>query len=398
MLVMFLCLHVLLFDHGGTFIGLNDLAEHNVLSDTEAREVYNCYSKHRDWLNEHKRIPIQERDKKWDGFSVSPELETSRCRGYKSRNVKLKETSSIYITFNIVLQSLGSRIVKSKGFHFWHKAKRELDFNKLFPNQVLNFIIVIALVGILLLYAVLVYHFKRNIEPKNITLVVSDHLNGDKQNIGLLSRDINSVKITLKKQESSIGKLSASQLLIEGRYITESSTAKRLRTKCPPYYFNQFHRNQSFFQTYIVSPAVNLLSHFASSAFQGPGPGHEMNKEGVRIASYHTFPLSIPVSTLRLAQAGFYYTGDGDKVKCFSCGVTYQGWKQGDRPQVIHATISPTCSLVTGQDSSNVMLPSAMTTRPDFSQPLNFDSGHKSQDSGENRRLSENEFLQHDGE
>ena len=65
-------------------------------------------------------------------------------------------------------------------------------------------------------------------------------------------------------------------------------------------------------------PSVSLASHFASGLYGGPeGPGGQYHKEGVRLTSFRNFPPSVPVSAIRLAQAGFYYTGEGDTVKCF---------------------------------------------------------------------------------
>ncbi|XP_046571620.1 uncharacterized protein LOC124279784 [Haliotis rubra] len=47
--------------------------------------------------------------------------------------------------------------------------------------------------------------------------------------------------------------------------------------------------------------------------------------------------VDIAVSRIELAKAGFYATGDGDETRCFSCGVRYKNWRQGERPDnVIH--------------------------------------------------------------
>lgn len=113
---------------------------------------------------------------------------------------------------------------------------------------------------------------------------------------------------------------------------------------------------------------VSLISHFSSGAFCQPGSTQEFHKEGVRLVSFKDFPSSSPVSAIRLSQAGFYYTGEGDKVKCFSCGVTHQGWRVGDRPQLVHSSISPNCPLVRGNDARNVSLPLPVTSVPCFPQ------------------------------
>jgi hypothetical protein len=44
-----------------------------------------------------------------------------------------------------------------------------------------------------------------------------------------------------------------------------------------------------------------------------------------------------------LARAGFFYLGEGDKVKCFSCGVSLHEWEQKDSAYLEHARWSPEC-------------------------------------------------------
>ena len=145
----------------------------------------------------------------------------------------------------------------------------------------------------------------------------------------------------------------------------------------------EFRRDQVFKQTSTVCPAtVNLVSHFASGTYGQPGSMQELQKEGVRLASFKDFPITIPVSAMRLAQAGFHYTGERDVVKCFSCGVTYQGWQMGDRPTVVHARISPNCPFVQGSDTTNLPLPLPVTSRPDFAGARSLDSGYGSHSFG----------------
>ena len=76
-----------------------------------------------------------------------------------------------------------------------------------------------------------------------------------------------------------------------------------------------FPRQRQFPQMLTVCPAqVNLVSHFASGTYGHPGGTQELQKEGVRLASFKNFPTSTPVSALRLAQAGFYSMGERDQV------------------------------------------------------------------------------------
>ena len=56
------------------------------------------------------------------------------------------------------------------------------------------------------------------------------------------------------------------------------------------------------------------------------------------------WPPSIPVKPDELAAAGFYYTGMGDKVSCFYCGISLMNWKRGDKAMTEHYKYSPNCS------------------------------------------------------
>ncbi|XP_070189487.1 inhibitor of apoptosis protein-like isoform X2 [Littorina saxatilis] len=144
-----------------------------------------------------------------------------------------------------------------------------------------------------------------------------------------------------------------------------------------------FRRDQSFRQTCTARPAsVSLASHFASGTYGQPGSSQQLQKEGVRLASFKDFPTSVSVSVIRLAQAGFFYTGERDMVRCFSCGVTHDCWQVGDRPTLVHARISPNCPLVRGSDTSNLSLPLPVTNRPSFPEPGSIDSGYGSHSYG----------------
>ena len=151
----------------------------------------------------------------------------------------------------------------------------------------------------------------------------------------------------------------------------------------------RFRQDHCFRQTCTVCPAaVSLASHFASGTYGKPGSTLELQKEGVRLTTFKDFPTSAPVSALRLAQAGFYYTGERDVVKCFSCGETYQGWQLGDRPTLVHARISPSCALVRGSDTWNMPLPLPVSSPPSFNEATSIDSGYGSGSSGYGSRSS----------
>ncbi|NXG13353.1 XIAP ligase, partial [Grallaria varia] len=73
----------------------------------------------------------------------------------------------------------------------------------------------------------------------------------------------------------------------------------------------------------------------------------EWAQECCRLGTFAGFPLGCPVSALTLARAGFVYTGEGDKVKCFSCHTTIEGWASGDSAVERHKQLSPNCRFIT---------------------------------------------------
>ncbi|RUS81806.1 hypothetical protein EGW08_010443 [Elysia chlorotica] len=88
----------------------------------------------------------------------------------------------------------------------------------------------------------------------------------------------------------------------------------------------------------------------------------EFNSELERLGTFHGWPdvmtvtdvsKSVKPSALTLARAGFSYTGSGDEVICFSCGLRVDNWEKHNDPLVVHATRSPHCQLVMGVESAN---------------------------------------------
>ncbi|XP_035267183.1 E3 ubiquitin-protein ligase XIAP [Anguilla anguilla] len=63
-----------------------------------------------------------------------------------------------------------------------------------------------------------------------------------------------------------------------------------------------------------------------------------------RLRSFRDFPQQ--VSAERLARAGFYFTGDADRVRCFSCRQTVENWRTEDVPAERHQQASPACKYL----------------------------------------------------
>ncbi|NXK47889.1 XIAP ligase, partial [Chauna torquata] len=82
-------------------------------------------------------------------------------------------------------------------------------------------------------------------------------------------------------------------------------------------------------------------------AIPGTDCDRDWAQEHYRVGTFVEFPLDCPVSPSVLAGAGFVYTGEGDKVKCFSCHTTIEGWEPGDSAVERHKNLSPNCKFIT---------------------------------------------------
>lgn len=75
--------------------------------------------------------------------------------------------------------------------------------------------------------------------------------------------------------------------------------------------------------------------------------------EAKRVESYADWPKLIKQRPKELSDAGFYYTGKGDKVLCFSCGGGLKDWEENDDPWEQHAMWYGKCEylkLMKGED------------------------------------------------
>lgn len=77
-----------------------------------------------------------------------------------------------------------------------------------------------------------------------------------------------------------------------------------------------------------------------------------------RISTFARFPSS-GVTERSLARAGWFYTGVGDRVQCFKCNVTAEGWQAGDCPTEKHRQLSPSCSFIQSLPSTSNLLSSS---------------------------------------
>jgi baculoviral IAP repeat-containing protein 7/8 len=64
-----------------------------------------------------------------------------------------------------------------------------------------------------------------------------------------------------------------------------------------------------------------------------------------RLQSFNSWPKSLSQKPTLLAAAGFYYTGTGDRVCCFCCGLGLTDWKDEDDPWREHVAWGTSCNF-----------------------------------------------------
>ncbi|XP_061927096.1 death-associated inhibitor of apoptosis 1-like isoform X2 [Apis cerana] len=100
--------------------------------------------------------------------------------------------------------------------------------------------------------------------------------------------------------------------------------------------------------TYSTSP-IFITSHISNDE----ADNIDYHFEEARLQSFKNWPVSY-IKPEKLAAAGFYYTGECDKVRCFECQVEICQWVQGDIPMVDHQRWSARCRFICKINCGNV--------------------------------------------
>ncbi|XP_066916498.1 E3 ubiquitin-protein ligase XIAP-like [Clytia hemisphaerica] len=72
----------------------------------------------------------------------------------------------------------------------------------------------------------------------------------------------------------------------------------------------------------------------------------DYSDETKRLNTFFTWPQTAYIEPIELARAGFIYSGTGDAVKCYKCGVSLRNWEPNDNAWAEHEKWSPNCKLV----------------------------------------------------
>ena len=62
--------------------------------------------------------------------------------------------------------------------------------------------------------------------------------------------------------------------------------------------------------------------------------------------TFITWPKQIAQKPAEMVASGFYYTGRGDVVQCFNCGIFLKHWTPADVAESEHAKHAPQCKYI----------------------------------------------------
>ena len=75
-------------------------------------------------------------------------------------------------------------------------------------------------------------------------------------------------------------------------------------------------------------------------------PGFKLVSQRMKSFDIKEWPVGLAQTPEKLASAGFFYTGFGDKVVCFQCGGGMKNWLSDDDPCSEHVRCYPKCMFI----------------------------------------------------
>ncbi|NWQ81498.1 BIR7B protein, partial [Columbina picui] len=100
---------------------------------------------------------------------------------------------------------------------------------------------------------------------------------------------------------------------------------------------------QEIFDT-VDGQFLSLLQGIDSEEAAPQNP--EMVTEEMRLSTFRNWPQYSDMHPEQLARAGFFYTGQGDVVRCFCCDGAVRNWSLRDDPWREHAKWYPQCEFL----------------------------------------------------
>ncbi|XP_057336459.1 putative inhibitor of apoptosis [Microplitis mediator] len=88
-----------------------------------------------------------------------------------------------------------------------------------------------------------------------------------------------------------------------------------------------------------------LITNYSNLLLTPRYPRYSLESD--RLASFQGW--SVPyITSDDLSKNGFFYTGEGDKVVCFHCGVTVRNFRSSVDSEYFHLQYQPNCHFVRG--------------------------------------------------
>lgn len=92
---------------------------------------------------------------------------------------------------------------------------------------------------------------------------------------------------------------------------------------------------------------VSFKQSFGPPVYRNNAAYEQYAMETARLKTFDNWPKGLSQNAELMAEAGFFYTGSGDKVLCFYCKCGIKDWERDDDPWREHALLSPQCAYVT---------------------------------------------------
>nr|KAG5693494.1 hypothetical protein BaRGS_006484 [Batillaria attramentaria] len=91
---------------------------------------------------------------------------------------------------------------------------------------------------------------------------------------------------------------------------------------------------------------VQVVTYEQLGIFAQRPKRQDMAVAATRINTFEAWPHADSHPASEMAEAGFYYTGHADLVRCFYCKGGLKTWERSDRPWVEHSRWFPRCPFV----------------------------------------------------
>lgn len=107
------------------------------------------------------------------------------------------------------------------------------------------------------------------------------------------------------------------------------------------------------------APMLATMNQLYTGSTMGGSPTYfnplttpHLEIEANRLRTFKEWPIQLKMKPIELSDAGFFYTGMGDRVQCHSCGGGLKNWEDDDVAWEQHALWYPNCDymkLIKGQ-------------------------------------------------